>query len=212
MPATSRKTLRLIKRYESGERSPELIQALNEAAWDGFHDPWEPPPAGKEVVVKEGGAAMDPETIQPFTLDTIERLLKRKEISYWRSDQKTCLVFLGYDQDSDRCLRSSHAIEGKNESIYCLRVVGDRRVDAKDYGRARELCDQWNGSYRWPRAYLEIPTLADGAGVPASGLLVLDYQLDLEKGIHQSLFDDLVEGAVFASFSFWKMAKEEFGL
>jgi hypothetical protein len=28
MPATPRKTRRLIKRYESGERSPELIQAL----------------------------------------------------------------------------------------------------------------------------------------------------------------------------------------
>jgi hypothetical protein len=91
-------------------------------------------------------------------------------------------------------------------------VVGDRRVDAKDYGRARELCDQWNANYRRPRAHQEIPTMADSAGVQASGLLALGYQFDLEKGIHQSLFEDLVGGAVLASFSFWKMAKEEFGL
>ena len=31
----------LIRRYESGERDPDLIKQLNEAAWDGFHDPWE---------------------------------------------------------------------------------------------------------------------------------------------------------------------------
>lgn len=121
-------------------------------------------------------------------------------------------MFLGYDPDSDRCLRALHSVEGKQDTIYRLRLLADRRVDAKDYGRARELCDKWNASYRWPRAFLELPTPPEGAGAPASGLLAMDYQLDLEKGIHQALFDDLVEGATAASFDFWKMAKEEFNL
>jgi len=212
MNIISRMTRRLIKRHEAGERSPELIRALNEAAWQDFHDPWEPPPQVKETSTQEPGGAMDPETVRPFTLETIEDHLKRKEITCWKADQKICLVFMGYDQESDRCVRVMHFVEGKHDTVYRLRVVADRRVDAKDYTRARELCDKWNGSYRWPRAFLEIPTLDEGAGVPGSGLLVMDYQCQLAKGIHPALFDDLVGEAVSTSFDFWKMAREEFSL
>jgi hypothetical protein len=40
----------------------------------------------------------------------------------------------------------------------------------------------------------------------------MDYQLQLAKGVHQALFDDLAGGAIGASFDFFKMAKEEFRL
>jgi hypothetical protein len=212
MNVISRKTSRLIKRHEAGDRSPGLLRALNEAAWQGFHDPWEPAPQLKENSTQEPGGAMDPETVQPFTLETIESHLKRKEINYWKSDQKICLVFMGYDQDSDRCVRAMHFVEGKHDTVYRLRVVADRRVDAKDFTRARELCDKWNGTYRWPRAFLEIPTMAEDASTPGSGLLVMDYQCQLAKGIHPALFDDLVGEAVATSYDFWKMAREEFNL
>ena len=229
----------LIKRYEAGERDPELIQSLNEAAWNGFHDPWEPAPrdpndldapdASDASAEDEDGDEdededpdqgdpmdMDPEmlTVRPFTLETIERHLQARDLSYWKTDAPMCLVFMGYDQPSDRSMEAMHCVEGRNGSIYSLHIVGDRRVDADDYGRARELCDRWNARFRWPRAYLDIPAKADGGEgeTPGSGLLTLDYQLMLEKGIHQALFDDLVSGAVGASFDFWKLAKDEFNL
>jgi hypothetical protein len=56
---------------------------------------------------------------------------------------------------------------------------------------------------------LEIPFLGEDQGEPGSGLLVLDYQLLLDKGIHQALFDDLVHDAIATSWDFWTMAKSE---
>jgi len=106
------------------------------------------------------------------------------------------LVFLGYDEASDRCVRVLHFVEGKRDTVYRLRVVADRRVDAGDFARAYELCNKWNASYRWPRAFLEIPVPPEGAGAPGSGILAMDFQIQLEKGIHQALFDDMVGTAV----------------
>ena len=209
--ADTRKMTRLIKRYEAGERTPELIQALNEAAWTGFHDPWEPAPASRKIATREGGD-MDPETVQPFTLETIERHLRGKELTYWKNGKNMCLVFLGYDKDSDRCVRIMHFVEGKRDTVYRLHVVADRRVEAGDYAKARELCNQWNDTYRWPRAFLEVPSLPEGDGLPGSGLLAMDYQMQLEKGIHQALFDDMVGNAISTSYDFWKMAREAFNL
>lgn len=198
----------LVKRYEAGDRDPDLLQALNDAAWEGFHDPWEPTlPADPEE-----GDAMDAETIQPFTAETLQAHFRNKNLTYLRNDEGLFLVFMGYDKPSDRRVQIIHSVEGKRNSVYRLRIVADRRVDAKDYTLARELCNTWNDSFRWPRAFLEIPSLGEGEGEPDSGLLVMDYQLLLDKGIHQALFDDLVESAVSASWDFWKMAREKFGL
>jgi len=44
---------------------------------------------------------------------------------------------------------------------------------------------------------------------PSSAILVLDFQLLLDKGIHQDLFDDLVSDAISSSWSFWRKAKDE---
>ena len=202
----------LIKRYEAGERNPELIQALNDAAWTGFHDPWEQTPPKVKAPPEEQGGTMDMETVQPFTLETIERHLKGKDISYWKTDREICLVFLGYDKVSDRGIRAMHFVEGRQNTVYRLRIVADRRVDAKDYPKAHELCDKWNANYRWPRAYLEIGAPDEKDGEPDSGVLAMDYQLLLDKGIHQALFDDLVSDAIATSWAFWKMAREKFNL
>jgi len=34
----------LLRRFEEGERNPELLNRMNQAAWDQFHDPWETKP------------------------------------------------------------------------------------------------------------------------------------------------------------------------
>ena len=194
----------LIKRYEAGERDPELIQALDEAAWDGFHDPWEQP---VDDLDEPDEAPWDPQEVRPFGLETIDRHLEANCLDGWRTDGPMRLVFLGYDRPSDRSLEVMHVVEGEQGTVYCLRMVGDRRVDAADYQRARELCDRWNGNYRWPRAFLEIPG-REGEEPAASGLLTLDYQLQLAAGIHQALFDELVRGTVAAAYDFWKLARE----
>jgi hypothetical protein len=98
-----------------------------------------------------------------------------------------------------------------------MQWTGDRRVDAERFDMACRLCNQWNDSARWPRAYLEMPPQneeeekKDERG-PASGLLAMDFQLPLSKGIHQSLFNDLVQDAISTGWGFWAMAHDQYGL
>ena len=196
----------LIKRHAAGARDPELIQALNEAAWTGFHDPWE------ATAKTPQGDPMDPDTVRPFTLETIENYLNANDFHYFRREPNWILVHFGYHPPSDRNLQITFSAEGREQEIFRLRMLGDRRVQEGDYARARELCDTWNSARRWPRAYLEIPEPDPEVGPAASALLELDYQMDLEKGIHQALFDHLVDGVLGASWSFWKRAREDYAM
>ena len=202
----------LIRRYEAGDRAPDLLKALNDAAWDGFHDPWER--TGPADPPAEPGADLDLETVLPFTAATIERHLLERKVRFFRDDSNGFVLFFRYDRDCDRIIKVMHAVEGRQDTVYCLRLVGDRRVDPADFTRARELCDRWNGNYRWPRAFLELPRQKDGEEpLPAlSGLLVLDFQLLLDKGIHQGLFNDLVNEVISTSWDFWNLAKAEYNL
>lgn len=38
----------LMKRHARGERSPELLKALDQLAWEAFHAPWEPKPDAQQ--------------------------------------------------------------------------------------------------------------------------------------------------------------------
>jgi hypothetical protein len=101
----------LIRRYEAGERSPELIQALNEAAWAGFHDPWETPPGPKTR--EEEDMADDPvdesiydmEAVRPLSQGMIKRFLRMKGWSFWEwpapdfcTTQKVRIWWLGHPE------------------------------------------------------------------------------------------------------------------
>ena len=155
----------------------------------------------------------DMNAVLPFSMATIERHLADRELAYWRNSQTlSVMVYMGYDQPSDRSTRIQHSVQGGDGSVYQLKMMGDRRVERADFGRALELCNRWNESYRWPRAFLEIPNAEEDGPEPGSALLAMDYQLCLAKGIHQALFDDLVGCAIGASFDFFKMAKEAFQL
>ena len=215
----------LIHRYEEGDRSPELIHQLNEAAWTGFHDPWEPTPQVQtEAQPEESPMEEEPfdmEVVQPITLETIERFLKTKGWHIWRHPDDMLMVHFRYDPDTDRETRLLFSLEGKNRNIFRMQWTGDRRVAADGFDQAFRLCNEWNDFARWPRAYLEIPPQKEVKEAeegkkeergPASGILSLDFQLPLGKGIHQALFNDLAQGAISTGWDFWAMAHDQYGL
>jgi len=213
----------LIHRFEEGDRSPELIHQLNEAAWTGFHDPWESTPQVQtEAQTEESPMEEEPfdmEAVRPFTLETIERFLQSKEWHVWRHPNDMLMVHFRYDPDTDRESQLVFSLEGKNGTQFRMQWTGDRRVDAERFDQAYRLCNQWNDFARWPRAYLETPPREDEGEEekktemePASGILAMDFQLPLGKGIHQALFNDLVQNAISTGWGFWAMAHDQYGL
>ncbi len=206
----------LIRRYEAGDRDPDLIRLLNEAAWDGFHDPWEHPKPSLLAAAPE--APFDPEALRPFTAETVQRFLDGGNYTYWTSTWDSFLLFWRYSVDSDRVVRAIFMVEGKHKTVFKLRIVGDRRVPRERFDVARQLCNAWNEGYRWPRAYLEKPDLKaeevkalDGKE-PASAILALDFQLYLPAGVPQVLFDRQVRDVLATSWEFWELALKDYDL
>jgi hypothetical protein len=204
----------LVQRYEAGERDPELIRLLNELAWKGFHDPWEPDP-GKRPPEEEtmDDDAIDPKTVYPVSLATLERFLEKRELHGWKAPGNGYLVQFRYDADSDREVHLYLGLEGPQFSLLKVRLTCDRRVDRARFQEAFRFCNDWNAAYRWPNAFVECPESGDGGeeSEPApvgSGSLVLESHFDLSAGIHQALFDDLVHTSVAASWDFWNQARD----
>ncbi len=208
----------LIRRYEEGDRSPGLIQQLNEAAWEGFHDPWEgaraPSDPSEETMVD---TPYDPEAVRPLSLDMIERFIQKKGWSFWKKSDQYLMVTIRYDRASDRETRLLLCTAGKNREIFQLHWTSDRRVGAERFDQAFRLCNAWNDRTRWPRAFVEVPPKESEDGPqddpePLSGTLVLDFQLFLAAGIHQALFDSLVQEAIATGWDFWEKAFGTYGL
>lgn len=213
----------LMRRFDAGERDPDLLRQLGRLAWQEFHDPWELPPA--LGAVQEEALPGDPgqppgdkvqERAQPFTADTLVRYLRASGLPFWESGASAYTASWDYDPAIDRCTQAFFSVEGTDQAILCARWVSDRRVSAELFHRAFRLCNQWNSDWHWPRAYVDIPRLGggrSGAGAaPASGILTLDLRLYLAKGIHQGLFDSQVYAAQVASWHFWALAHREYRL
>lgn len=210
----------LIRRYEAGDRDPDLIRQLNEAAWDGFHDPWEPEvPKGRHPVSGQStqAPAFDPKALLPFSGETIQRFLDPVKYKHWRQGSDYFLVTFTYTKRTDRCLQASLLVQGKRSDIFKLLITCDRRVPAERFDRAFRLCNDWNSRFRWPRAYLEIADVEQQDGQepirePPSALLALDYQLYLGAGVPQVLFDSMVRDAIATQWDFWELAHDEYDL
>lgn len=211
----------LIRRYDAGDRQPDLMRQLSDLAWHQFHDPWErrPGPAAElgEIPATGPGRAPDDarERLRHFTSDTLVRYLRTTGRPFWECGQDRYLAPYDYDPTSDRCCQAFYSVEGQDPDILCVRWVSDRRVPAEHLSLAYLLCNQWNTQWRWPRAFVDIPRVTAGDGpdpLPASGVLTLDFQIYLNQRIHQALFDSLLAPVQEATWAFWAMAHLEYEL
>jgi hypothetical protein len=209
----------LIRRFDAGDRQPDLLRQLSDLAWHQFHDPWEcvPGPAAEVGEIPAAGPERAPgdvqERLRPFTSDTLVRYLRTIDRPFWECGQDRYVATYDYDPTSDRSCQAFYSIEGREPDILCVRWVSDRRVPAEHLSLAYMLCNQWNAEWRWPRAYVDVPRLAAGAdALPVSGVLTLDFQLYLNQRIHQGLFDSLLTPVQEATWSFWELAHRDYDL
>lgn len=211
----------LIRRFESGERNPDLLRQLNEAAWDEFHDPWEIQKPEPQIAPALSFTAkqepnFDPEALLPFGPDTIQRFLDEREYKYWKSSWDSFLVTFNYSERTDREVNAAFMVLGRDRDIFKLEIECDRRVPAERFDRAFRLCNDWNTVFRWPMAYVAMPDLKKKEGnaegrEPASGSLVLNSDLYFAAGIPQVLFNSMVSAALNGSWEFWEKAHDEYG-
>jgi hypothetical protein len=147
-------------------------------------------------------------TIEPFDQAMIERYLKTSGVRYLRDNEGDFLIRFSYDDDVGGELTVYLIASGKSKQIYVVRVSCSRPIDKSDWGRAVTLCNTWHREMRWPKAYLRVKDPA----TDTAGSIVLEEQIDLEKGIHQELFDDFTNTIIAASNQFWEWAHREHGL
>lgn len=210
----------LVKRYERGHRDPELIRNLNQAAWRSFHDPWEPSPAEPNPEETMTEDAETPDLVRTFSPEMLRRGLDTKDWRYYirKGPDPWFVIHFVYDPIADRETKIMAAVLGRDRDILHVEWTGDRRTSADQFGLGYRLCNEWNNRFRWPRAYLDIPSLRKAAEEgelreeSPSGLLSLDFNLPLGPGIHQALLNHFLDRFFDAGWEFWRMAQEDFGL
>ncbi len=146
--------------------------------------------------------------VEQFDHAMIERYLKTVGMRFLRDEDGDFLVQFGYSEPQGCELSLYFIAGGQKKDIYVLRAFSDKRIAKDEWSRAIMLCNTWNSERRWPKAYLEVKNPA----TDTFGMILLEEQIDLEKGIHQELFDDFSNTFVVTVGSFWKWAHQEKGL
>jgi hypothetical protein len=146
--------------------------------------------------------------VEQFSRAMIEKYLRAVGMRFLRDEDGDFLVQFGYSEPQG-CELSLYFIAGgqKNE-IYTLRAFSDRRFTRDQWSKVVTLCNTWNSERRWPKAYMDVKN----SDADAFGVILLEEQIDLEKGIHQELLDDFSNTFVVTVGSFWKWAHQEQGL
>lgn len=146
-------------------------------------------------------------TVQKFDRSMIERFLKSRNLKYLVDSEGNYRVEFAYDESTGCELTVLLIAAGSRRQIYQIVVLSDKRIPRKDWERAIMACNTWNKENHWPKAYLYV----SDPSKDNFGMIMLEGQIDLEKGIHQELFDDFTDTIIVAAHSFWEWAYKEQG-
>ena len=146
--------------------------------------------------------------ILTFDHAMIETYLQAREYRYLRDQEGDYRVEFSYNEDRDCALKIWLIVSGTRRQIYHVWIWAEKRIRRDDWDRALRLCNTWNKENRWPKAYLHV----NDPATDATGEIRLEENIDLEKGIHQELFDDWTDTAIATASNFWKWIHQEHGL
>lgn len=217
----------LIQRHAAGDRDPELLARLNAAAWDGFHDPWEPRPvepgaAGPEAPLLKAlqlldeEPAPDPRVARPRRC-TPSAALESKLVAYlevhripYRRDVKGCY----------RCKPSGRGMKGRDLLLH-LGPVGNRpdhlsfvmgsswAVPEEAWAMARIFCAEWSHDGRALRAELDPVRPIPGLPQPQPGTLMLQGRFTLPAELTLKAVVVFLDECMAEAREFWTQARSE---
>ncbi len=150
----------LVRRHASGERSPDLMWALNRAAFNLFHAPWEEPPGSSFSVnpsLTEGHLPLDSSEDVPLSrapvADPKSRLLapvlrvedglKALGHQVYTCPPDALLVELEHDADSDRIGSLRFKFDPRHK-VLTVQALSDFLVMPEAEASLREWCLAWN--------------------------------------------------------------------
>jgi len=140
-----------------------------------------------------------------FDAAMIERYLKEVGLRYLIDNDGDYIVQFAEDSDFNGELSVLFGRGGNKKDVYYVRVYCNKTIPKTRFADALLLCNRWNKERRWPKAFLNTRDTGD----TTKGDIVLELQIDLEKGIHQALFNDFTNTVISGAIQFWRWAVQE---
>ncbi len=219
-----------LKRHAEGDRSPEVLAAIDAGAFAAFHAPWEGPHP-EERIMEIGHQPHpwreDPRCVCPVSIERLVHWVRetRKWTCYVDGEEPKLMVRFRYSPHRDRAPELFLNIEGKSRNIVRFSLRANARVAPQDLPRALRLVNDWNQEYRWPKAFVrqDYRYDADDDLTPdeaqrlvlegtKSSELRLDQLLYLPEGIHQAGLEAWLSELMATSWEFWTLAHQEWRL
>src|SRR5579872_2378533 len=143
--------------------------------------------------------------VQPFSRETIRRYLDHQGLAYLRDALGDFRVDFAHDDDLDCALSFWLMAVGAQEEILGVEARSTRRFTRDNWDWALYVVNEWNKRMRYPKAYFFVAEPEEDK----TGEIRLDHYVDLEKGIHQELFDSVVFTIMGGATRFWAWLKEQ---
>jgi len=228
----------MIRKFNDGDRSLEVLAPLNEAAWDGFHDPWErkpffltedaevflgdgfpcaPRPCGVREVPEQDGAG-SPRTAEarrsPGALSPrlAERIACYLEVQHWDFVR---------DKNGDfRCTPPMCGMVGQDltlrlsgggtrSRLLWFHLTSGFQVASAARSGAKALCARWNGSHPSDCARLELDPPFHDRNHPRTGTLSLHNALPVPPDVTMRTIVTFLDGCMEQAGDFWMQARKE---
>ncbi len=142
-----------------------------------------------------------------FDRRMFEQYCKSMNLKYLVDSQGNFRVGFAHDEERGCQLTVWLLAAGSTGQILAIRVESDRQIPKSDWPRAMLVCNMWNQTRRWPKAYLNV----EDPQTEFSATIELEHQVDLEPGIYQELLNDMINTTIVTAFSFWSWAHKEQG-
>lgn len=194
----------LVMRHEQGDRSPELIAALDQAAWEGFHDPWE---EEDDCVLLEEHLGQppipirwDPQEPMKISATTLDLYMAQNHAQRFIREERPFLLEYRDQSFAEQGRQVALQIEDRGTRALLLRAVYRLQHPKTDLPKALELIKVWNASPSPSEARAVKPTecpFSQEGKPPKAVLIVLEATPELEpsaSGLSLEQFDHMLEG------------------
>ena len=226
----------MIQKFNDGDRSLEVLAPLNEAAWDGFHDPWERKPffltADAEVFLGDGlpnaprpcgvheapeqdgaGSARPAESrrgLGALAPRLAERIACYLEVQHWD--------FVQNESGEFRCTPPLAGMVGQDltlrlsgggprSRVLWFHLGSGFQVASEARSSARALCARWNSAHPDYCARLEMQPPFHDRNHPRTGTLSLHSSLPVPPEVTVRTIVAFLDNCMDQAGDFWTQAR-----
>lgn len=143
--------------------------------------------------------------VRPFTRGMIKRYLERADLTYLRDLRNDFRVDFSYDDEIQCALSFWFLATGERDEIYGVEARSTRRFPREMWDWVLYTVNEWNRQMRYPKAYFHV----SDSESDRTGEIRLEQYTDLERGVHQELFDSLTHTVIGGAVRFWTWLTEQ---